>query len=1167
MSILQRSWNQILSQSTAQSNNSQQSSEQSSLRFSNPTSSKGTGAFNLRYSNPTSNTGVGKFDLRFNNFTSNNRVGNFGSGGSNSGVGNKQDPPQGGNIDTQGILNMAQGAVDIIGGGINDFKISDYNPIQYGQYNSLESLDANSGNTQQLNLEGNNVAGGAVSGALSGASAGAMFGPWGMAIGGVVGGVSRLLTGIFGNDKKKKEEEKRYKDAFGGLVAQAQNITTSEINRNIWNDFKNGGLINNVFESGGFMGNSSGNKGNKYSAYPGMIAGALVPDTPAPLEESNKGYEDMSLEDLARKRRFLLESSYDESNASKSMDASERITLSKGNNKSAKFINQNKISKDAIHQIDSLSKEYNLDPHELLASLLIENSGYTDITTHAYYNTHNLNTKRFEKNRISTDPFLIFPDRDEDAPISPVYDFPTDYTKMAKELGILQKDGSYNEDALKDRLRKNIEAIENVKKQNKRPISGIDAHALYLKEFGYDAVNPKQQVIPGVKNDYVTMIKDGAEGIRREYPDMFKNRGQREESANSYKNGGMISNVFESGGQMSNGGVFSNNVNIVNSGGTHEENKYGGIPVSVDQEGKPNLIEEGEVVWNDYVFSNSLNLEEDLRKGSNLPKGYTGKSFARIAEDIQKESEERPYNPISRRGLEDGLGKLIIAQELEKLRQDEDNLLQLMGEDANVFVTGGDMNSSTSQTIFNTSFNPQHYSNKFQGMKQQSTKASAEESTNSAIDDFIALLDANLSEDDPIKELYLSYIEAGIDNVDMVKMLVGQDILESGGKPYNNNWGNITAGSNYKGKKVRRGDRDAEGNPIEQDFRTYDSTKDYVKDKISLLERLYDFDKNDPAEVFAGKLTGSNKGGYKYATDPEYANKLARMWGGDTSVRSGSYTGQSASSSGNTSVASNRTFSPERITGISGLPPTTTRYSTNGQSADASAQKGEEDLEDPENSEEENSEEENSEEENLLGFTNLLSLAPIIGNMAGYAESLFKKPEITQFDRVSPTPVNERLNYTPVNSAYASDILQNQYAGTRRSIMDSTGGNRGVAQTALLTNDRNMAEALYGAAYQGEQINFTRNAQVQGFNAGVSQFNSQQDLQSQMANARMDMEETIANEQNRAALENDRQIRRNTVLENLGGLAQQIRWEKLAPIISGGYDQYGRKVKTDSKNK
>lgn len=839
--ILQRSWNQLISGNT--NSGLQQSSEQSSLRYSNPMSSKGTGAFGLSFNNSTSNNGVGKFGLRFNNP----------GVGSTSGSSNSPSNILGslGDIDTTGVMNMAQGAIDIIGGGINDFQISDYNPIQYGQYNSLESLNANAGNTQQLNLEANNVAGGAVSGALSGASAGAMFGLPGMAIGGVVGGVTRLLTGLFGNNKKKEEEEKRYKEAFGGLMAQSQNITTSEINRNIWNDFKNGGLINNRFESGG---------------------------------------------------------------------------------------------------------------------------------------------------------------------------------------------------------------------------------------------------------------------------------------------------------QMSNGGVFSNNVNIVNSGGTHEENKYGGIPVSVDQEGKPNLIEEGEVVWNDYVFSNSLNLEEDLRKGANLPKEYTGKSFAKIAEDIQKESEERPYNPISRRGLEDGLGKLIIAQELEKLRQDEDSLLQLMGEDANVFETGGDMNRSTPRTIFNTSFNPQHYSNKFQGMKQQSTKASAEESANSAIDDFIALLDAELPEDDPIKELYLSYIEAGIDNVDMVKMLVGQDILESGGKPYNNNWGNITAGSNYKGKKVKRGDKDAEGNPIQQDFRAYDSTKDYVKDKVSLLKRLYDFNKNDSPEVFAGKLTGNNKGGYKYATDPEYANKLARMWGGDKSVRSNSYIGQSASPSENTSgtvYLNNRPFSPERITGISGLPPTIPRYNTNNLSTATSVQR----------------ERESPEKIEPLGFTNLLSMAPIIGNMAGYAESMSQEPEITQFDRVSPTPVQERLNYTPVNSAYASDILQNQYSGIRRNILDSTGGNRGVAQTALLTNDRNMAESLYQSAYQGDQLNFARNAQVQGFNAEVSQFNSQQDLQSQMINSRINMEEVIANEQNRAALDNDRQIRRNAVLENLGGLAQQLRWERLAPIISGGYDQYGRKVK------
>ena len=187
--------------------------------------------------------------------------------------------------------------------------------------------------------------------------------------------------------------------------------------------------------------------------------------------------------------------------------------------------------------------------------------------------------------------------------------------------------------------------------------------------------------------------------------------------------------------------------------------------------------------------------------------------------------------------------------------------------------------------------------------------------------------------------------------------------------------------------------------------------------------------------------------------------------------------------------------------------------------------------------------------------------APIIGNMTAYGESLFESPEIEQYNRVAPTPLRERMVYTPVNSAYASDIIRNQYAGVARGINEMTGGNRGVGQTALLANDRNRAEALYNAAYQGDQLNFQRLAQVKGFNTQVDQFNAQQDLQSQMYNVRTDMQEKDVNAQNRAALRSYQNAARNTVLDNLQGLAQQIRWERLAPIITMGYDKYGQKVK------
>lgn len=130
------------------------------------------------------------------------------------------------------------------------------------------------------------------------------------------------------------------------------------------------------------------------------------------------------------------------------------------------------------------------------------------------------------------------------------------------------------------------------------------------------------------------------------------------------------------GGELNTqGGDFSNGLIYINSGGTHEENPNEGVQLGVDNQGIPNLVEEGEVVWNDYVFSNRLKPSKNMKKKNK----YRGNTFADIAKNIQKESEERPNDPISKRGLEAGMGKLSEIQE---------NMRQKRG--GNKFAKGGE---------------------------------------------------------------------------------------------------------------------------------------------------------------------------------------------------------------------------------------------------------------------------------------------------------------------------------------------------------------------------------------------------------------------------------------------------------------------------------------------
>ena len=133
------------------------------------------------------------------------------------------------------------------------------------------------------------------------------------------------------------------------------------------------------------------------------------------------------------------------------------------------------------------------------------------------------------------------------------------------------------------------------------------------------------------------------------------------------------------GGELNtHGGDFSNGVTFINNGGTHEQNPFEGVPMGVAPDGQPNLVEEGEVLYNDYVFSNRLHPTDKELKEYNLPKKYKGHTFALIAEDMSKESAERPNDPISKRGLEASLGKLASLQEEQRMKKGKIGTQQMM---------------------------------------------------------------------------------------------------------------------------------------------------------------------------------------------------------------------------------------------------------------------------------------------------------------------------------------------------------------------------------------------------------------------------------------------------------------------------------------------------------
>ena len=126
------------------------------------------------------------------------------------------------------------------------------------------------------------------------------------------------------------------------------------------------------------------------------------------------------------------------------------------------------------------------------------------------------------------------------------------------------------------------------------------------------------------------------------------------------------------GDLLTHGAEWDNGITIIGNGGTHEENPMEGVQMGMDAQGIPNLVEEGEVIFNDYVFSDRMNVPNSMRSSLGLSKGKN-LTFAKAAKKLSKEAEERPNDPISKRGLLDSMSKLQQAQESLRQQDQEGN--------------------------------------------------------------------------------------------------------------------------------------------------------------------------------------------------------------------------------------------------------------------------------------------------------------------------------------------------------------------------------------------------------------------------------------------------------------------------------------------------------------
>ena len=345
------------------------------------------------------------------------------------------------------------------------------------------------------------------------------------------------------------------------------------------------------------------------------------------------------------------------------------------------------------------------------------------------------------------------------------------------------------------------------------------------------------------------------------------------------------------GDLMTHGADFNTGLILVGNGGTHEENPNEGVPMGMDSEGIPNLVEEGEVIFNDYVFSKRLIVPKAVRKKYKL-RGTKPLTFADAAIQMSKESEERPNDPISKAGLIDSMAKLMSVQEQIRERKGE----RQFARGGHLFDGGGwsqtlNYNNSTPGLTFGQAgFNPYKQNGTIDWDIMYGAESPFMKRRNYVINNW---------DSDTVREWLPKYVQAvntyneGREGYTPLTIDgLTKDIFSR--RTADRSWGGMHAGIDLagspeplvpreKGKRMYLTNRhDASGTPLEDllipDYDPTTGTYKYVRTgnssegNVDYTDLFYEERPAEPPKEEAPDLTGKDDGKY-----PDYDNTLRYM--------------------------------------------------------------------------------------------------------------------------------------------------------------------------------------------------------------------------------------------------------------------------------------------------
>lgn len=567
------------------------------------------------------------------------------------------------------------------------------------------------------------------------------------------------------------------------------------------------------------------------------------------------------------------------------------------------------------------------------------------------------------------------------------------------------------------------------------------------------------------------------------------------------------------GGELgTNGTDFTNGLLEINTGGSHEDSPYSGVPMGFDRNGVPNLVEEGETVFNNYVFSNRLVVPKFMRKqlglGGSLKKDIT---FADASKKIADDSKERPNNPMDEEGLKAALGKLAEVQESERmLKQAQDRREQeaaeLLGL-ASMLQQQGDTAADAAGTVAETQMacgGKLKYANggKLKG-KKNIYDTGTEGFDRSNIQPYAYSKDwTGFKYFNPATGKYdEKYLEfANNISQDWVNRIFSE------GHPY----GDM---SRYLAKNKDTMPTPAQVAGLATDMKYSDMHKAMAAAYEDYLKGM------NPAtgEINATPVTTtSNVGPYENAgiEEPSPTNV------GPYAPTEGYTQGFWGPGAGNVSFWDAATQTgypfgdPDKNNGMFAGAPAPIYVPVDSTHEIEKAKEAE-------RIKARAARERNNtipEDENPYTYATWMRYAPVFG--AGImsltdALGLTNKHDYTYANKLEAAA--NRLGYAPdIRAPYIGDYmryrsldrlfyanqLQANARATDRGLMNTAGGNSGAAAAGLLANGYNSQLGLGNLYRQGEEYNLNQYAQAKDFNRRTNMFNAQMGLEAAMANAR-----------------------------------------------------------------